>query len=49
MAQDRVQRRAVVTTVIIFFDSIKGGEFLYQMNDYYLLKEDSASWSYSRN
>jgi hypothetical protein len=26
--------------------SIKGGEFLDQLNDYYLLKMDSAPWSY---
>jgi hypothetical protein len=26
--------------------SIKGGEFLDKLSDYYLLKKDSASWSY---
>jgi hypothetical protein len=26
--------------------SIKGGKFLNQLNDYQLLKKDSASWSY---
>jgi hypothetical protein len=27
--------------------SIKGGEFLDQLNEYWLLKKDSAPWCYS--
>jgi hypothetical protein len=45
LVQDRDQRRAIVNTVMNLRGSIKQGESLEQLCDYYLLKKDSAPWS----
>jgi hypothetical protein len=41
----RKQWRAVVNTILIDFGTMKGGEFVEQLSDYQLLKDNSASWS----